>query len=184
MRLSQTICPPVSFISVHLRPALLNQKINPAPKGREQFPRYHPFSPASRDALSGRQHALVLDNGRRPRSVLLAPTGGTFFWRLGSYLQGVVPRLLPPYQTRWVDVSPLLLSVLAFVPSNAHSFRVKFTLSQSCVCVNSRERIRVVAETTGKGRFANRPYRHGSPLPCLCGRGSRRDGGGRSCVRG
>ena len=136
IRLSQTICPPVSFISVHLRPVMLNQKINPAPKGREQFPRYHPFSPAGRGALAGRQHALVFDNGRRPRSVLLAPAGGTFFWRLGSYLQGAVPRLLPPYQTRWMGGYPLLLSVLAFGLSKAHSFRDAFTLSQSRARVN------------------------------------------------
>ena len=46
-----------------------------------------------------------------------------FFWRLGSYLRRALPRLLPPYQTRWMEESLLLLSVLAFGP--LPTFRVK-----------------------------------------------------------
>ena len=138
IRLSQTICPPVSFISLHLRPALSNQKINPAPKGREQFPRYHPYSPAGRGALQDANTPSSLITGDDPGQFYLPRTTGTFFWRLGSYLQGAVPRLLPPYQTRWMDGCPLLLSVLAFAFSSAHSSRGVFTLSQTMECVNRR----------------------------------------------
>ena len=120
---------------------MLNQKINPAPKGREHFPRYHPFSPASRGALQGANTPSSVITGDDPGQFYLPRLNETFFWRLGSYLQGAVPRLLPPYQTRWMDGCPLLLSVLAFGLSNAHSFRDVFTLSQTGTRVNRYGRI-------------------------------------------
>ena len=57
---------------------------------------------------------LPLITRGHPGQFYLPQSKGAFFWQLRSYLRRTLPCLLPPYQTRLMEESLLLLSVLAF----------------------------------------------------------------------
>ena len=57
---------------------------------------------------------LPLITGGHPDQFYSLRLIGVFFWRLRSYFRRALSRLLPPYQTRWMEETLLLLSVFAF----------------------------------------------------------------------